>query len=245
MAGSNSRTVRILVTPLGNSIGILKPPIAKWQPDVIFAFTSMSDSISMVEDHLRNSWSRFCGANGLPDIRGVFIDEPWQATTIQDMMEAFDRVVSQVEDEFCGNDVEWHVGIAGGTNLMPVALSFSASTYSYPVYYVLPEDRYPKLVNTPEKLVLEIPVFELLGPGVQYFTKSPTASKVFSIMNSKGGPITVDALAQARNVSDKATYPYTSKMMELGLIAKVGNDGYETTTVGRLAYDRSRGLDKT
>lgn len=235
--------MRILVNPLGSAIEVLLPPIAKWQPKIIYAFTSMDGAVADVEKHLNHSWRKHCGPDGLPTVRTVWIDEPWKANTIQDMMKEFDTMVAEALDEFKAYEIEWHVGITGGTNMMPVAMALSASTYSFPVYYAQEIRHNAELAETPANLVLELPLFTQLGPGVQYFSKSRVASEIFEVMLEKSQPMTRHEIAFIRKRTEKSVYHFTQNLHERGLIRKVGTGIFEPTTIGRLAYDRSRGIE--
>ena len=156
-------------------------------------------------------------------------------------MEAFDNVVREANREFSDYSIEWHVGITGGTNMMPVAMALSASNHSFPVFYATESRHNPKLAATPSKLVLELPLFTQWGPGVQFFSKSSAASDVFAILLSEEKPMTVHELALQLKKSEKSIYPHTQLLREKNLIAKVGTGSYQPTTIGRLAYNQSRG----
>ncbi len=91
MVGAKLPPVHILVTPLGSTVDIIQAPLDKWKPEVIYAFTSMEESIQRVEENLRYAWNINCGPNGPPEVRKVTIEEPWLANTIQDVMAAFDQ----------------------------------------------------------------------------------------------------------------------------------------------------------
>ena len=245
MADKGKPKMRILVNPLGDSIEVLLPPIAKWQPKIIYAFTSIVAAVADVEKHLKHSWRKHCGPDGPPTIRTVWINEPWKANTIQDMMREFDSMVAEVSAEFKSYEIEWHVGITGGTNMMPVAMALSASTYSFPVYYAQESRHNAELADTPANLVLELPLFTQLGPGVQFFSKSRAASKIFSLMLEESRPLTLDEIAVHKEIqrSKKSIYSHTQQLRNKGLIRQVGVGTIEPTTIGRLAYDRSRGIE--
>ena len=53
MVGAKLPPVHILVTPLGSTVDIIQAPLDKWKPEVIYAFTSMEESIQRVEENLR------------------------------------------------------------------------------------------------------------------------------------------------------------------------------------------------
>lgn len=230
--------VHIVVSPLGTGIGVLKPPIARWHPQIIYAFTSMPEKVDEVNKHLEHSWKEFCGPNGPPTLETVEIKEPWRSETIQEMMSAFDEVYRKVTKEYSAYNINWHIGIAGGTNLMPVAMALSASTYSLPVFYTLPAERYAELVNTPRKLVLEIPVFEQLGPAVQMFKKMSAKREVFKVIDGFEQFISVKDIAYEWKNGPQAVYQHLPEMLKNGVIEKNGS-GYKTTTLGKLALSRS------
>ena len=241
MAAQDKPKKRILVNPLGSSIEVLLPPIAKWHPSVVYCFTSMNGVVDSVKNHLNHSWRAHCGPDGPPEIRSIWINDPWRENTIPEMMEAFDSMVGEAEKEFSEYDIEWHVGIAGGTNMMPVAMALSASNYSFPVFYATEARHNAELAATPSRLVLELPLFSQWGPGVQFFSKSIAASNIFAVLLSEDKPMTVHELALRTKKSEKSIYPHTKLLREKNLIAKVGSGSYQPTTIGRLAYNQSRG----
>lgn len=161
------------------------------------------------------------------------------------MMKEFDAMVTEVSVEFKAYEIEWHVGITGGTNMMPVAMALSASTYSFPVYYAQESRHNAELADTPANLVLELPLFTQLGPGVQFFSKSRAASKIFALMLEENRPLTLQEIAMDDRIkrSKKSIYSHTKPLEEKGLIRKIGVGTFEPTTIGRLAYDRSRGIE--
>ena len=57
MVGATLPPVHILVTPLGSTVDIIQAPLDKWNPEIIYAFTSMDDSIQGVEENLRYAWN--------------------------------------------------------------------------------------------------------------------------------------------------------------------------------------------
>lgn len=173
MAKTKAPPVHILLTPLGSTVDIILAPLDRWKPEVIYAFTSMEESIHRVEENLRYAWNVNCGPNGPPDVRKVPIEKPWLANTIQDVMAAFDQVIEDTIQEFPHRKIEWHVSVTGGTNLMAIGMALSATTHLMEVYYTLPGDKHPELRATPSKLVVDIPLFEQLGPAVNLLRKKP------------------------------------------------------------------------
>ena len=109
------------------------------------------------------------------------------------------------------------------------------------VYYTLPGDKHPELRATPAKLVVDIPLFEQLGPAVNLLRKSPTKVKIYELLKKSPTPLRVEAIAKKSMTTDKAVYPQLKPMVEHGLVTKVDAATYFTTTVGDLAYQRWKG----
>jgi len=243
MAGAELPPVHILVTPLGSTVDIIQAPLDKWKPEIIFAFTSMLESIERVEENLRYAWNIHCGPNGPPEVRAVTIDKPWQSNTIQDVMSAFDEVVESTTASFkrLGRAIKWHVSITGGTNLMAIGMALSASTHFFPVYYTLPGDKHPELRSKPSQLVIDIPLFDQLGPAVRLFRKSNTKVELFELIHEAEEPLTVEQMAEYLDKSKQAIYPQLSPLVDTGVLEKNQNSTYSSTTVGTLAYHRWKG----
>ena len=242
MARTHKPVVRLVAAPLGSGIEVLKPAIAKWRPSVIYAFTSLEENVKIVRGHLGESWRKLYAPDGPPEIRVVPCPEPWRAETIQEMMEAFDEMLVEAEREFSNFSIEWHVGITGGTNLMPVALAFAASTHTLPVFYVLPDRYYPEWVNEPERLVVELPVFDQLGPATKLFTDSRRAVELFEAIDASTEPMTADTMAcEVKHMTISIVRSHLTNLKKVGAVVHVGDFSYTSTPVGRLAFHRSQG----
>ena len=247
MSGANLPPVHILVTPLGSAVDIIQAPLDKWNPEIIFAFTSMLESIKTAEENLRFAWNSNCGPNGPPEIKTVIIEEPWQSNTIEDVMSAFDEMVESTTSRYSklGRKIDWHVSITGGTNLMAIGMALSASTHLFPVYYVLPGDKYPKKRSTPSQLVIDIPLFEHLGPAVRLFQKSPKKGELFELIHGAKYPLTVEQMAIKLDKTRQAIYPHLEQMGNCRIVVKGKGATYQSTTTGSLAYDRWKGNDRS
>ena len=243
MAGTELPPVHILITPLGTTVDIIQAPLDRWKPEIIFAFTSMPESIERVNENLRYAWNLHCGPNGAPEVRAVTIDKPWQSNTIQDVMSAFDEVVESTNADFnkSGRAIKWHVSITGGTNLMAIGMALSASTHLFPVYYTLPGDKHPELRSKPSQLVIDIPLFDQLGPAVRLFRKSTTKVKLFELIHEAEEPLTVGRMAEDLDKSKQAIYPQLGALIVAGVLEKNENATYISTTTGTLAYHRWKG----
>jgi len=241
MAKTKLPPLHILLTPLGSTVDIILAPLDKWRPEIIFAFTSMEDSIQRVEQNLLHAWSTNCGPDGPPDVRKVPIEEPWLANTIQDVMAAFDQIIEDTNQEYPHREIKWHVSVTGGTNLMAIGMAFSAATHLMEVYYTLPGDKHPELRSTPNKLVVDIPLFEQLGPAVNLLRKSPTKVKIYELLKKSPTPLRVEAIVKKSLTTDKAVYAQLKPMVKHGLLTKGDGSTYTTTTTGDLAYQRWKG----
>ena len=247
MAGAKLPPVHILVTPLGSAVDIIQAPLDKWNPELIFAFTSMLEAIEKVEENLRYAWNSNCGPNGPPEIKTVPIEKPWQSDTIEDVMTAFDEMVESTTSYYgkLGRKIEWHVSITGGTNLMAIGMALSASTHLFPVYYTLPGDKHPKLRSKPSQLVIDIPLFDQLGPAVRLLRKKPAKVKLFELIHAAEEPLTVERMAKELDKTFQAIYPQLKELSDCGMIKSSEGAAYESTTTGSLAYNRWKGNDRT
>ena len=241
MVGATLPPVHILVTPLGSTVDIIQAPLDKWNPEIIYAFTSMDDSIQGVEENLRYAWNINCGPNGPPEVRKVSIEKPWLANTVQDVMAAFDQVIENTILEFPEREIKWHVSVTGGTNLMAIGMALSATTHLMEVYYTLPGDKHPELRSQPSKLVVDIPLFEHLGPAVGLLRKSATKVKLYEIIKKSPTSLTVDRMVRDMGTTDKAVYAQLKPLIDKGLVIKSDGSTYSTTTMGDLAYQRWKG----
>ena len=243
MAEAQLPPVHILVTPLGSTVDIIQAPLDRWKPEIIYVFTSMSDSVERVKENLRYAWNTNCGPYGPPDVRTVTINEPWQSNTIQDVMIAFDQTIDSTVAEFrkVGRQINWHVSITGGTNLMAIGMALSASTHLLPVHYTLPGEMYPELRAHPSKLVVDIPLFEHLGPAVNLLRNSTSKVELYELIKKSSSPLTVERMAKATGKTDKAIYAQLKPMVVNGLVLKTDGYAYKTTTTGDLAYHRWKG----
>jgi len=237
--------IHIVITPLGTAIDIIAPPLDKWKPEVIYAFTSMPKSVKDVRDNLRFAWSKYCGPNGAPEVREITIEKPWLGETIEQVMEKFDAIIEHASKEFREREIKWHISITGGTNLLAIGMALSASTHLLPVYYTLPGDKHAELRSIPSQLVIDIPVFDQLGPAVNLLRKSKTKVELFSLINQLNSPISVESLAKKMDKTKTAIYAQVTPMIDCGMLVKQDKSTYTTTTLGKLAYRRWKGNSKS
>jgi hypothetical protein len=143
--------------------------------------------------------------------------------------------------EFPNREIKWHVSVTGGTNLMAIGMALSATTHLMEVYYTLPGDKHPELRAHPSKLVVDIPLFEHLGPAVHLLRKSPTKVKLYETIKKSPNPITVGRMVRDMGTTDKAVYAQLKPLIDCGLVVKGDGSTYSTTTTGDLAYQRWKG----
>jgi len=244
VAAKTGPSIHILVSSLGGAVDHILPALDKWNPEIIYIFSAWDDAIELVKKNIRFSWAKNCGPSGAPEIRVVAIKDPYRQETIQQMMSEFDAMVERTKTEFnaSGRTLEWHVSITGGTNLMPVAMALSASTHLFPVYYCVPGDKHPELRANPRELVVDIPMFEQLGPAVSMFSKSRAKADLFAYI-MRNEQALVDQIAKEMDKSPQAIYPQLSSLTSLGLVTKSDGHGYSSSSVGRLAYHRWKGVE--
>jgi hypothetical protein len=245
MPGTGTPPAHIIVTPLGSTVDIIQAPLDKWNPEIIFAFSSMPESVERVKENLRYAWSENCGPNGSPEIRMVNIDKPWESNTIEDVMAAFNEMVDNTRVEFnqLKRQIKWHVSITGGTNLMAIGMAFSAKTHGFPVYYSVPGDKHPELRSKPSKLIVDIPLFTQLGPAVSLFRKSHTKVKLFKLIHEAPRPLSVERIAKDLDKTKTAIYAQIKPLINAGVLKKSGSSTYISTTPGILAYHQWQGND--
>jgi len=246
MAADQAPPVHILVSSLGGAVDHILPALDKWNPEIIYLFSGWNDAIELVKKNIRFSWALNCGPSGAPEIRVVTINDPYRQETIQQMMDEFDAMVEGTKNEFnsSGRTLKWHVSLAGGTNLMAVAMAFAASTHLFPVYYCVPGDKHPELRAKPRELVVDIPMFEQLGPAVSMFSKSRAKAELFAYIMRNGQSL-VDQMAKEMNKSPQAIYSQLTSLTSLGLVTKTDGHGYSPSSIGRLAYHRWKGVERT
>ena len=224
-------SIDVLLQPLGVTIEVLEAPLARYQPEIIVLFTNISDSVKLIEGHLKNLWRKH--VKHTPKIIVKHIDDPWRSETVQEYMEAFNEAVSEVEasDNAKGKEIRWHVGTAGGTNLMAVASAMSAFTHRFSAFYTNPKSKYPELADTPGELVIELPLFSNLGPAFKSLSKKPRTLKIMRYI-AEEGPVTVDSITMMLNGSPQNTSS-GMKPLKVNLMITESGVGWVPTTFGR------------
>ena len=224
-------SIDVLLQPLGVTIDVIEAPLARYQPEIIVLFTNLLDSVDLIDGHMKNLWRKH--VKHIPRIIVKPIDAPWRAETVQEYMEAFNEAVSEVEssDEAKGKEIHWHVGTAGGTNLMGIASAMSAFTNRFSAFYTNPKSKYPDLADTPGELVVELPLFSNLGPAFKALTSKPRTLKIMRYI-LENGPVRVDAITKILKGSPQNTSS-GMKPLKVNLMITESSAGWISTTLGR------------
>ena len=223
-------SIDVLLQPLGVAVEVIEAPLAKYKPEIIVLFTNIMGSVELVKGHIDNLWRKHVKA---PQIIVKHIDDPWRKETVQEYMEAFNEAVNEVESsvEAKGKEIRWHVGTAGGTNLMGIASAMSAFTHRFSAFYTNPKSKYPNLADTPGELVVELPLFSNLGPAFKALTSKPRTLKIMRYIVEKG-PVRVNSITKML----KGTPQNTSsgmKPLKVNLMITESKNGWVSTTLGR------------
>ena len=166
----------------------------------------------------------------LPTVLVKIVEEPWTADAVDRYMTAFDDAVEEVKQlpETKGAVIEWHVGTAGGTNLMAIGSALSAFTHRFPVYGSLDTAHNPGLRT--EELAIEIDLFMNLGPGYKALTKQ-RSMRIMQFICSKG-PVSTERIKKHLETTKQNESAGRKPLVDAGLILSI-DDGWVATNVGR------------
>ena len=230
-------SIDVVIQPLGREVGVLKAPLAKYKPEIVVLITNMEKSIELVEGHLKNQWRNYV-KNG-PRVISKLIGEPWTERTVEEYMEAFNQAVMEVENsvEAKGKAINWHVGTAGGTNLMAIASAMSAFSHRFSAFYSNAGKDYPELAETPEELVVEIEMLASVGPAFALLTKKKrpiTILRHISDSSDSPDPVTQKSIAKALDFTVQNISKGMIPLKKHGLIKQTAAREWGLTTFGKL-----------
>jgi len=225
-------SIDVLLQPLGFTVDVIEAPLAKYQPEIIVLITNIPDSVKLVEGHIQNLWRKH--VKNPPKIIVKHIDAPWREETVEEYMEAFNEAVEEVSrmEDAKGKDINWHVGTAGGTNLMGIASAMSAFTNRFSAFYTNPGSKYPLLADTPGELIVELPMFSNLGPAFKSLTRKPRTLKIMRFI-AEEGPVTVDVITKMLNGTPQNTSKGIMPLKSSALITESTKGNWVATTFGR------------
>ena len=175
--------VDVVLQPIGRTPGVLEPPLAKYKPQIVVLLTSHQEYADVTAQHIEHTWRRHIGR--LPHVIVKIVETPWTSDAVDRYMTAFDEAVEEVRGlEITQNaTIQWHVGTAGGTNLMAIGSALSAFTHRFPVYGSLDQAHNPTLQT--QELAIDIDLFMNLGPGFKAL-KKPRTLRIMRYIFSHG-----------------------------------------------------------
>ena len=174
-----AESIDVVLQPVGRTPGVLEPPLAKYKPQIVVLFTSQQSYADITREHIEHSWRKHI--RNIPEVIVKIVETPWTSDTVDRYMVEFDNAVKEIEmlDLTKNKQIKWHVGTAGGTNLMAIASALSAFTHRFPVYGSLDSAHYPS--SSTEDLAIEIELFANLGPGYKALQK-PRSMKIMKFI---------------------------------------------------------------
>lgn len=223
--------VDVLLQPLGETPGVLEPPIASYKPQIIVLIAGKQEDINLAKEHLEG-WANHVRN---PKIIEKIVQEPWTESTLVRYMKAFDEAVNEVEDIAGDAKINWHVGVTGGTNFMAIASAFSAFTHRFPVYGSEDPKHTPKK-TVPERLI-EMELFMNLGPAFKELSKKSRSLEILQIIVNNSIPSQGEILEHYGRGSPQNISASVIRLRKLGLIIET-DTGIEVTGLAKLLLER-------
>ena len=221
--------VDVVLQPIGRTPGVLEPPLAKYKPQIVVLLTSHQQYADITVQHIEHTWRRHIGR--LPHVIVKIVETPWTSDAVDRYMTAFDEAVEEIQSlEMTQNaTIQWHVGTAGGTNLMAIGSALSAFTHRFPVYGSLDQAHNPTLQT--EELAIDIDLFMNLGPGFKALQK-PRTMRIMRYILSNGpvGPSDIIKFIEGTNQNESAG---RKPLVDACLIVKDENGMWVATNLGR------------
>ena len=218
--------VDVVIQPIGRTPGVLEPPLAKFRPQVVVLITSREEFSNSVIENIKMNWIKHTAR--MPEIIVKVLIGPWTSDTVDRYMEIFDEVVAEISTKYEGKTINWHVGTAGGTNLMGIGSALSAFTHRFSVYYSTEKDRNPG--KKIEDLCIEIPFFRMLGPGFKALQKA--RGMKFMKFIASNGPVQNDAIIKFDESTKQNVSAGLKPLRGANLIQKT-DLGWVATNVGK------------
>ena len=220
------KTIDVVIQPLGRTPEVLEPALAKYRPQVVALIAGKNEWADTTIRNVESKWIKH--THRAPDIIVKIIDDPWGEDAIDRYMAIFTDLVDEIKN-MCSPDVpRFHVGTAGGTNLMGIGSALSAFTHRFPVYYSAESGKNPEL--SVEELCIEIPFFKMLGPGFIALRK-PRCMKIMKFI-AKNGPVQNDAIIKLLKSSKQNASAGRKPLDDAGLIVQT-DMGWVATNVGK------------
>lgn len=215
-----------VIQPLGRTPEVLEAPLAKYKPQVVALITNKEEWSDTTIRNIRSKWIKHTHRE--PEIIVKIIEDPWNVDAIDRYMAIFTEIVDEINMKYKKSEVRFHVGTAGGTNLMGIGSALSAFVHKFPVYYSAESGKYPEL--SVEELCIEIPFFEMLGPGSRVLKKQ-RCLKIMKFI-AKSGPVQNDAIIKLLDSSPQNASAGRKPLEDAGLIVRT-EMGYVATNIGK------------
>ncbi|RAH15993.1 MAG: hypothetical protein CMB56_002065 [Methanobacteriota archaeon] len=225
----DSHIVDIVMQPVGRTPGVLEPPLAKYKPQIVVLFTSLQEYADTTIKNIEHTWRKH--TTRLPSVIVKIVETPWTSDTVDRYMTAFDEAVEEVGRHPLtqNSTLNWHVGTAGGTNLMAIGSALSAFTHKFPVYGSL-DQAYNPMLSTAE-LAIEINLFSNLGPGYKALTK-PRSMRIMRYICSNGPVGTPDIIKYIEGTKQNESAG-RKPLVDACLIVKNNSGLWMATNLGR------------
>ena len=94
--------VDVLLQPLGETPGVLEPPIASYKPQIIVLIAGKQEDINLAKEHLEG-WANHVRN---PKIIEKIVEEPWTESTLVRYMKAFDEAEQQWKEPVIADIIE-------------------------------------------------------------------------------------------------------------------------------------------
>ena len=221
--------VDIVLQPIGRTPGVLEPPLAKYKPQIVVLLTSNLDYAKVAIQHIEHSWRKHVSRT--PHIIVKVVEKPWTSDAVDRYMTSFDEAVDEILslDLVKNATTQWHVGTAGGTNLMAIGSALSAFTHRFPVYGSLDKAHNPTLQT--EELAIDIDLFMNLGPGFKALQK-PRSMKIMRYI-IETGPVGSQDIIKFIDGSKQNESAGRKPLVDACLIVKNQHGKWVATNLGR------------
>ena len=89
------QTVDVVIQPIGRTPGVLEPPLAKYQPQIVVLITSHQEFADITIEHIEYKWRKH--VRRVPHVIVKIVETPWTADAVDRYMTAFDEAVEEVQ----------------------------------------------------------------------------------------------------------------------------------------------------
>ena len=141
----------------------------------------------------------------------------------------YDKIIAKGKDE-----INFYVGLAGGTNLMAIASALSAYSYDMMAYYSTEPKHNPEATD-PSNLLVELPIIGSLGPAISHLRRRPKHKQCLSLFKESSSLGKTD-IQMEMNVTKASQY--TTDLLRIGLIERIDIAEWKITPMGRMALNR-------